>query len=522
MKFFPRVLLFALFLLPLSLQSRSLHADSVFSDVPDNHWAKAAIDRMVKLGIASGFPDGTFRGNSTFNRYETIVFLDNLYKALSDKMETVSAQSAQSALESVGASGDAQLPGSTGLANRKMLYELKDEIDSLRADVRALKYSVQKQQKQEAESFTIRGTLGVGMRAANLLLKSAGNTGALYGVQQASLKITKQLQEKVKLTVGLDRATRRWENNLTLASFDLNAALDADWGMGEFPLNVRWTLGRGQYVDTFTGAVVEAEKPGLGIASEIFGLPINLGYYQKNTSATLGAANSVSDPTDRSIAADAARQLHAGTSIPFPFLFGSWPIALNVGIDYFSGGDLLGTAVTKDSLIYVEGKIAGDGFTLGGKLVTNMRPGGKALIRGDYELFSAFATALHVKTWALGTNGAGTDPATFSSDPDLGQDVNGVDIYDQPIANGDYVYSVLMDMPTSKDKRWNVVMGASFIGQTPSEFMQRIKFKTQLGYQMADHVQWTLQYRLDNTSASYSTGVANITDGVRFGFDYDF
>ncbi|HZW99235.1 MAG TPA: S-layer homology domain-containing protein, partial [Trueperaceae bacterium] len=45
-------------------------AQSSFPDIPANHWAGDAVDRIADLGIVIGFPDGTFRGNEAFTRYQ--------------------------------------------------------------------------------------------------------------------------------------------------------------------------------------------------------------------------------------------------------------------------------------------------------------------------------------------------------------------------------------------------------------------------------------------------------------------
>jgi len=51
-------------------------------DVPDDHWAAAAVYDLVKMGITKGYPDGTFRGNKPITRYETAIFLSKLAKAV--------------------------------------------------------------------------------------------------------------------------------------------------------------------------------------------------------------------------------------------------------------------------------------------------------------------------------------------------------------------------------------------------------------------------------------------------------
>ncbi len=44
-----------------------------YKDVPVNHWAYDAVMTVTELGIISGYPDGTFRGNDFVSRYQLAV-----------------------------------------------------------------------------------------------------------------------------------------------------------------------------------------------------------------------------------------------------------------------------------------------------------------------------------------------------------------------------------------------------------------------------------------------------------------
>ena len=46
-----------------------------FKDVPVNHWAYEAVERLSKIGIIEGYPDGTFKGLENMNRYQLTVAL---------------------------------------------------------------------------------------------------------------------------------------------------------------------------------------------------------------------------------------------------------------------------------------------------------------------------------------------------------------------------------------------------------------------------------------------------------------
>lgn len=50
----------------------------IFLDVPADHWASSSVNRLVKMGVTQGYPDGTFRGEKNISRYETAVLLSQL------------------------------------------------------------------------------------------------------------------------------------------------------------------------------------------------------------------------------------------------------------------------------------------------------------------------------------------------------------------------------------------------------------------------------------------------------------
>ena len=52
---------------------------AAFKDVPKSHWAYKAVTVLSKLGIISGYPDNTFRGNNSVTRYQ---FAQALYKLI--------------------------------------------------------------------------------------------------------------------------------------------------------------------------------------------------------------------------------------------------------------------------------------------------------------------------------------------------------------------------------------------------------------------------------------------------------
>jgi hypothetical protein len=50
-----------------------------FTDVPTDHWAYDAIDKLQSEGFVEGYPDGTFRGNRSFTRYEMAMVVARIW-----------------------------------------------------------------------------------------------------------------------------------------------------------------------------------------------------------------------------------------------------------------------------------------------------------------------------------------------------------------------------------------------------------------------------------------------------------
>lgn len=56
-------------------------AEIYLRDVPEGHWATDAVYELVKRGVTSGYPDGTFRGKKNISRYEIASFLSKFARS---------------------------------------------------------------------------------------------------------------------------------------------------------------------------------------------------------------------------------------------------------------------------------------------------------------------------------------------------------------------------------------------------------------------------------------------------------
>jgi len=66
-------------------------AQSSFPDIPANHWAGDAVARIADLGIVIGFPDGTFRGNEAFTRYQAALVVSRMLDVINENVNAALA-----------------------------------------------------------------------------------------------------------------------------------------------------------------------------------------------------------------------------------------------------------------------------------------------------------------------------------------------------------------------------------------------------------------------------------------------
>jgi len=85
-----------------------------FTDVPTDHWAYDAIDKLQAEGFVEGYPDGTFRGNRSFTRYEMAMVVARIWDRLQSELENLSA------------------PDMAGYATIDDLNDIIDMLDDLR------------------------------------------------------------------------------------------------------------------------------------------------------------------------------------------------------------------------------------------------------------------------------------------------------------------------------------------------------------------------------------------------------
>ena len=127
-----------------------------FSDVPEDHWAYEAIDYLQQAGLVEGYPDGTFKGDRPFTRYEMAMVIARVFTKIQD-WQAVN-----------GGEGTPPLEGSTNLDEvfarlDRLSDEFRDELADLGARVTAV----------EDEQTKMRGE----MDDLKALIKDSGLSG---------------------------------------------------------------------------------------------------------------------------------------------------------------------------------------------------------------------------------------------------------------------------------------------------------------------------------------------------------
>ncbi len=117
-------------------------AQSSFPDVPANHWAGDAVDRLADLGVIIGFPDGTYRGNEAFTRYQAALVASRLIDVLGAELNAALAltradiESLRNALQEV--ASDVAAQGVRLSAAESAIAGLSDDVTGNSARLDAL------------------------------------------------------------------------------------------------------------------------------------------------------------------------------------------------------------------------------------------------------------------------------------------------------------------------------------------------------------------------------------------------
>jgi hypothetical protein len=110
-------------------------AFAAFPDIPAGHWAGDAVEEIADLGIVIGFPDGTFRGNEAFTRYQAALVVSRMLAVVDANMDAELG-----ALRSVlqGMAADMAAMGARVGAAESAIAAISDEVRVSQSNIAAL------------------------------------------------------------------------------------------------------------------------------------------------------------------------------------------------------------------------------------------------------------------------------------------------------------------------------------------------------------------------------------------------
>ncbi|TWH45414.1 S-layer homology domain-containing protein [Sporomusa sp. KB1] len=181
-------LILVLFL--FSFASVAFAAENPFGDVPTNHWAYSAVNKLANDGIVDGYSDKTFRGNNTITRYEMALVVVNALKKVDKANDEDKA-----------------------LIN-KLAAEFAGELKTLGAEVKAI--------KEKQDKLTITGDLQLGFHYDSIPSgNEAAGTKRLNGSQKFTFAdknfFTYKVNDKTFVNLTLEMGGDQHIGNTTAA-----------------------------------------------------------------------------------------------------------------------------------------------------------------------------------------------------------------------------------------------------------------------------------------------------------------
>ena len=158
----------------IGIASPVLAQDGMFKDVPNDHWAYQALERLGADKVFIGDPDGSFKGKRTLTRYEMAMVVDRLIRLMDERFVKaplpefpkpaapgVSKSDVQDMLGGYAKKSDldgkADKSALAGLAKqsdidmiRRMAAEFQTELTTLGVDVDKVKKSLDNHEKRIA------------------------------------------------------------------------------------------------------------------------------------------------------------------------------------------------------------------------------------------------------------------------------------------------------------------------------------------------------------------------------------
>ena len=151
-------------LMVVALALAPAFAAQPFSDVPQDHWAYNAIEKLASQGLIEGYTDGTFKGKRSMTRYEFAVAIARLL----DNVQNIAKTPGPAGTRGTGGTGRTAgtagglTPEQQALLNR-LATEFAPELQAFRSDLSKLVSRVEALESRPAVCgpvVTFNGTIG--------------------------------------------------------------------------------------------------------------------------------------------------------------------------------------------------------------------------------------------------------------------------------------------------------------------------------------------------------------------------
>jgi hypothetical protein len=182
-----------------------LQPSSSFSDVAAHHWAFEALAYLQDAGLVEGYPDGSFRGDRPFSRYEMAMVVARIFTKLEDW------QSATGTPASTPQAGDLDMQEVYARLDR-LAGEFRDELDALGARVTSVE---DEQTRMRDEMNNIRALI----KESGLSGTARWRTGAFMSTGTSATNSDFGFEQEIRLNYkfNVDEAT---DFHLSMTSYE--------------------------------------------------------------------------------------------------------------------------------------------------------------------------------------------------------------------------------------------------------------------------------------------------------------
>jgi polyhydroxyalkanoate synthesis regulator phasin len=234
-----------------------------FSDVPSDHWAYDAINKLVAAGIVEGYPDGEFKGEQSMTRYEMAVMVSRALDNIVDEMEAMGEGLTTGQAEDV-----------TAIVKSLMEKNTSEQLSDAQAEEVA--------DIVDALTFELRSELKVLGAEVDALGKDVDEleaTVAEMDVPQDNIEFTMDVTTQAEIASYGDNDN---EKAAAIALLEDGDAVDETYATDpdefvsesaffqEYDMNIAGNLGEAEFnlaIDTIANVFME-EEPALDLASE--------------------------------------------------------------------------------------------------------------------------------------------------------------------------------------------------------------------------------------------------------------